>query len=164
MDDDSPSRFINKEAAKIRLSDADKALCRRMAEKLVPAMRITAERLGYALGVHGSLERDIDVIACPWTSAAVPSWELAAAIQKTCAEVAGRAFSLEHETKPYFMGGCAGSKPHGRRTWVFHLGGGPYVDLSVMPRAEHEDPVAAREAFEALPPETPKPIPFLRWE
>ena len=32
--------------------------------------------------------------------------------------------------------GCPGLKPHGRLTWSFHVGGGPYLDLSVMPRAQ----------------------------
>jgi len=27
-------------------------------------------------------------------------------------------------------------KPHGRLAWSFHMGAGPYVDLSVMPQSE----------------------------
>lgn len=29
-----------------------------------------ARELGYALAVHGSLARDLDIIACPWTETA----------------------------------------------------------------------------------------------
>lgn len=33
----------------------------------VELVRAIAKRIGYAIGVHGSLERDIDLIAAPWS-------------------------------------------------------------------------------------------------
>lgn len=33
---------------------------------LLPDLRTAARRCGYALGVHGSLKRDLDLIAVPW--------------------------------------------------------------------------------------------------
>lgn len=82
-------------------------------------VRIAREH-GYALAVHGSLARDFDFVAIPWVDEAVKPEELVEAIR---AAVGG--FFDEHDHPA--------SKPHGRRAWVIHLGGGPYIDLSVMP-------------------------------
>lgn len=35
---------------------------------IIPAMRVTAREWGYALGVHGSLRRDLDLVAVRWVS------------------------------------------------------------------------------------------------
>jgi hypothetical protein len=40
-------------------------------ELLIEPLRAVARSLGYALTVHGSLVRDIDLVAVPWTSDAV---------------------------------------------------------------------------------------------
>jgi len=86
----------------------------------LPRMAAKAREFGYALAVHGSLQRDMDLIAVPWSEVASGEEEL---IQALCETVGG--FRLEHET------GC--DKPHGRRAWVIHLGAGLYIDLSIMP-------------------------------
>lgn len=104
-------------------------------EKLIEPLRAKARELGYALGVHGTLKRDIDLIACPWTHEAVDARTLAEALLKVAADHNnGLAFLKPHEDDRYFWAGCPGHKPHGRLVWTFHLGGGPYIDLSVMPR------------------------------
>lgn len=120
--------------------------CRELAKVLIPAIRYRARMMGYAIGVHGSLRRDIDLIACPWRDGAVPARELADAVQAIAQAVAGSAFQKEGEDTPYFKIGCQGQKPHGRRGWTFHLGGGPYIDLSVMPHAPTEDVKAVMAA------------------
>ena len=107
--------------------------------RLIEPLRETAHKLGYALAVHGSLVRDIDLIACPWTRDAVPANELAEAIGRKAEEVIGTAFLLPHETDDYFLAGCPGAKAHQRLGWTFHLGGGPYIDLAVMPRVPDID-------------------------
>ena len=84
------------------------------ASFLVPRAR----DLGYSLCIHGSMSRDLDLVAVPWTDDAVGADELA----RSLAEEAGGAI-----TDP------AVDRPHGRRAWVIHLGSGPYIDLSVMP-------------------------------
>src|SRR5262249_28678854 len=56
-------------------SNAEKALGQ--YAKLIEPLRARAGELGYALAVHGSLARDIDLIAMPLTSRAVPAPELA---------------------------------------------------------------------------------------
>ena len=106
-----------------------------MYELLIEPLRAVARSHGYALAVHGSLVRDIDLIACPWTREAASAKALADAIEAEARRVNGRAFPLPHEDDEWYRAGKPGLKPHGRLCWTFHLGGGPYIDLSVMPRA-----------------------------
>lgn len=79
---------------------------------------------GYALTEHGSKRRDIDLVACPWTTAAVSPQELLAALSACILHRNGLALVMDGPEM----------KPHGRLAWSIHLGGGPYIDLSVMPR------------------------------
>ncbi len=95
--------------------------CHALYFRMIGRLRDRARELGYALGVHGSLARDLDLIACPWTETASSPEDLAEALR---AKVGGVLGSKGHE------------RPHGRRIFVIHLGGGPYIDLSVMPRTE----------------------------
>jgi hypothetical protein len=89
-----------------------------------------ARELGYALTLHGSLHRDLDIVAVPWTDEAVGPKELADALL----EVSGGFMTPLEAEDDYHRLGCPGSKPHGRLVWSFYLGGKPYIDLSVMPR------------------------------
>ena len=105
-------------------------------EKLIEPLREKARELGYALAVHGTLKRDIDLIACPWIAEAVDARTLAETLLKVAADHnGGLAFLKPHEDDGFFWAGCPGNKPHGRLVWSIHLGGGPYLDLSVMPRS-----------------------------
>lgn len=128
-------------------------------ERLIGPLREKARQLGYAIGVHGTLKRDIDLIACPWTDEAVDARTLAEALLKVAADHnRGLAFLKPQEDSGYFWAGCPGHKPHGRLVWSIHLGGGPYIDLSVMPRTgdchpdTSEEIVKAREAAERCGP------------
>lgn len=106
-------------------------------EKIIEPIRAEAQKLGYAIGVHGSLRRDIDLIACPWSDMAVDAKTLAEAVRRTALEIHGIAFMSPKEADdPYHQDGCPGAKPFGRLIWTFHLGGGPYIDLSVMPKRD----------------------------
>lgn len=84
-----------------------------------------ARRCGYAIGLHGSLSRDLDLVAVPWTKKATSAEALIEAIRK----VTG---TWESPTDP------PADRPHGRRTWCLHFGQGPYLDISVMPRSKPE--------------------------
>lgn len=94
-------------------------------------IRLVAKNLGYALALHGSLQKDLDVIAIPWVEDAADEETLVKAI----CEAAG-GFVLAHIP--------ATDKPHGRRAHTIHLGGcsgvipsterATYIDLSVMPK------------------------------
>jgi len=88
---------------------------------LYPRMVGAARNLGYALAVHGSLIRDCDLVAIPWTEEAAREIDLIRALL----EVSGG--HLSQYSFPSW-------KPHGRRAWSIYLGGGPYIDVSIMPR------------------------------
>ena len=112
--------------------------CGELFEKLLRPLRAVARIHGYALGVHGSVRRDIDLIAAPWTRKVSPPELLAESIRQAAEAINGFAFNRDAEgaaNPDYFIKGAPGAKPHGRLGWAFHLGGGPYIDLSVLPPA-----------------------------
>jgi hypothetical protein len=80
---------------------------------------------GYAIAAHGSLRRDLDIIAVPWVEWTVPANDLINELAKVCN---GRITDkpLKH--------------PHGRLSFQIHLGeikqgpynSDPYIDISVF--------------------------------
>lgn len=88
---------------------------------LIPNLVEIARELGYAIGLHGSMARDLDLIAVPWVEEAVPPEELVQAIASRLG------FILEGPPR------SPEDKPHGRRAWSLILCGEAYVDLSVLP-------------------------------
>ena len=113
--------------------------CRAAYDRLIEPLREVARQHGYAIGVHGSLARDIDLIACPWTKEACDAAVLVEALRAEAERICGWAALHAAERGEYFVNGCPGFKPHGRRVWSYHLGGGPYIDLSVMPARTQVD-------------------------
>lgn len=84
----------------------------------VEPIRRLAREVGYAIGVHGSQERDLDLIAAPWTEEAVSAEELAEHIARG---INGRVLA-------------PGPKPLGR--WACNIaidGWFKLIDLSVSP-------------------------------
>ena len=61
----------------------------------IELIRKLAKEVGYAVGVHGTQERDLDIIAAPWTDDAVNSWELMQHIAKGL-----NAHIIDKERKP----------------------------------------------------------------
>ena len=115
-------------------------LCRDAYRKLIGPLRKTARENGYALAVHGSLARDIDLIAVPWQPQVSHPMVLIEDLLKvvrsipiTDTRAEGIGFFKPEESSAYFQAGMPGAKPHGRLVWSIHLGGGPYLDISVMP-------------------------------
>jgi hypothetical protein len=112
---------------------------RQAYERLITPLRAVAARHGYALAVHGTLARDIDLIAVPWSLGDVSDAStLVEAIRAEAQDVSGvTAFWLNDETadpRDYTKRNPE-PKPHGRLGWSIHLAGtGTYIDLSVMPR------------------------------
>ena len=93
-------------------------------EHAIAAATNVARQVGYAIGVHGSQLRDLDLIAAPWTDDAVTALELVESI----------AYAL-----PGVVQGQAEKRPHGRLGWVicprYRWGiDAWYIDISVMPR------------------------------
>lgn len=105
---------------------------RDLSLRIVQIVRPAARALGYAIAVHGSLERDLDLVAIPWTDEAEDPLDLVKAVQAEITAQIGecyRSCDVDH-------------KPHGRLAWWLHFqnavstcnGAYPFVDLSVMPR------------------------------
>ena len=89
--------------------------------------RKIAREEGYAIGLHGSFTRDLDLIAVPWAERACEAEHLIRRIVD--------ATGLQ-------LSDGVGVKPHGRRAWtlLFPAFGDPrFVDLSVMPRIGGSD-------------------------
>lgn len=94
--------------------------------RLIDPIRAIAKEHGYAIGVHGSLARDIDLIAVPWIAKPFAAEKMIEAIRDACESIEGTAFFSDADLNPEL-------KPHGRRAWSIHLGGGVYLDISVTP-------------------------------
>lgn len=107
-------------------------------------MRERAREFGYALAVHGSLARDIDIVAVPWSEGAASAEELVRALH----DLTGAGWTQSADSNeiiarahPDGMPAAGGTRrPHGRRVWSLYLtleGPTPevYIDLSVMPRS-----------------------------
>lgn len=126
---------------------AIRRISRRLFRQLVPV----AHGLGYGLMAHGSLERDLDVVAVPWIEDAAPVRELVKALAKAI----GGYWSSEPERKP-----------HGRLAYTIILARGgietpagkfPFVDLSVAPLA----PTSPQKQTARTPTKTEHPAQIL---
>lgn len=91
----------------------------------VPLERI-AWRHGYALALHGSMARDLDIVCIPWTDDADDPDVLIAAFVKFVVKKAH--VDIKSRTPV--------EKPHGRMAYVIPIGfdSNMYLDVSVMPR------------------------------
>lgn len=95
--------------------------CRRFIVERLVDIRATAKRLGYAVAVHGSGDRDVDLVAVPWREIAEDPDGLVVEIMAT----------IGHCEL------CSGEQPtlqaHGRASWSIWLHDySTYIDLSVM--------------------------------
>jgi hypothetical protein len=95
-------------------------------DKVYEPLKAKAMEYGYCLAMHGSLERDIDLVAIPWLVSCASEQELVDQLLAECERVAG-----------FAVYGCDGpfprTKPHGRLCWTIHFNG-TYIDLSIMPK------------------------------
>ena len=78
-----------------------------------------ARKHGYALALHGSLARDMDLIATPWTDTASDHKDL---LTDICKAVGAEGFDVGEP------------KPHGRIGYSVSIGSGGYLDISFVPR------------------------------
>jgi hypothetical protein len=89
-------------------------------------MRVAAKRHGFAIAVHGSLSRDLDLVAVPWVERVDDKDQLARTLCGVVQGVTGSCL-LHGEWSP---------KPHGRaaRTLLTYCGEQSFnIDLSVVP-------------------------------
>lgn len=108
---------------------------------IIPGLTEAAREVGYALAVHGSMARDLDLIAVPWTEAAESAEALILRLlSATCHRGHLNPRSDTHDDKAQSNGDVGAIKPHGRRSWSIHFDNGLYLDVSVMPLAMRQGP------------------------
>ena len=114
---------------------------------LYPGLCEITRKNGYALAIHGSLIADMDLVAVPWTDAAIDGEDLKDVLMDhigACgyADLLKRGgmsdenvdFILQQKEGREASG--ATRKPHGRLAWNLHLDAGAKIDLSIMPRIQ----------------------------
>jgi hypothetical protein len=94
---------------------------------LLPELMQAGRDVGYAIAVHGSLSRDLDVVAVPWTDEAVSAERL---VMHLMSAVGGR-LRDGHKRKDgtedqweKVSGGNPAVKPHGRLAWSIFIADG----------------------------------------
>lgn len=96
-------------------------------ESVLPSIRTIAEVLGYAIGVHGSLRRDLDLIAVTWRDNPATPDKLALAIQHAACGISSE--KVTWEQKP--LGRIATSLPI---CWTEDARpSSGHIDLSIAP-------------------------------
>lgn len=107
---------------------------------LLSDVREAAKRHGYAIGIHGSMSRDFDLIAAPWVDHPSPPDVLIEAIRNTVNGTitpTGTVGARWDAEKNHFVDAIIENpkpKPCGRLAWNIQIGGGAVLDVSVMPR------------------------------
>jgi hypothetical protein len=100
---------------------------------LYPMLLQIAKDHGYSLAVHGSVHRDLDLVAVPWIEEASDPLTLIAAFKEATATVTSHE-DFDH-IQPEFQ---PTAKPHGRTAYSLHVTNkgmyGGYLDISVMPK------------------------------
>jgi hypothetical protein len=107
---------------------AQGAYNRALLDLVLPVMRRAAKDAGYAITVHGSLDRDIDLVAVPWREHNV--WSMDALVDALVGAVRGVTGRCSRHGKDLT------EKPHGRRAASLLAWCGEttaHLDLSIMP-------------------------------
>lgn len=112
----------------------------------LPAIREAARALGYAIGVHGSMRRDLDLIATPWVDKYASHDELAHAIANASCGIT-RQGNYDWTLKPHTR--IATSIPICWPEWLGEPGVG-HIDLSVvLPNSSSKDTYIFESVIEA---------------
>jgi len=117
---------------------AAKALCETILAGVIEPVRRAARDAGYAITVHGSVARDIDLVAIPWVEHGV--WEPDALVDRIAAVIAGQLGRCNKRVKNGALDWT--EMPHGRKATSLIAFGSLFghidFDLSVMPRQPGE--------------------------
>lgn len=111
-------------AARRWSEDSRAAVIALFVEQCLPALRDTARSMGYALAVHGTLRRDLDLVAIPWVERASSPDELVEALALRTKDLTG----WGHLTHDRWH-----EKPHGRIATTLVADSEVNLDISVMP-------------------------------
>lgn len=87
--------------------------------RLLPQLRRIARKGGWALAVHGSMARDLDLVAVRWTRR---SWKPETLLQRMALACCGMKYSSFAWTQ----------KEHGRRATTIAFGRNVYLDISML--------------------------------
>lgn len=101
--------------------------------QIFPAIKAVAKKHGYAIGQHGSMIRDMDLIACPWTDDASSPKVLVNAVVEEVKKETGTARCIDYPMANNKWPGQV-LKPHGRMAFTITMADGCWIDLSVMPK------------------------------
>ena len=111
----------------------------------IPALQKIAMSHGYALAVHGSMSRDLDLLAAPWVTKALTAESLVVALEYGMTQMT---HSRNHWRKHAEHGT---KKPFGRKAYIIliatladdfegmslgHQQRHAVIDLSIMPRTK----------------------------
>lgn len=96
-------------------------------QKRLPIMRTIAREHGYALAVHGTGLRDMDIVAVPWVESVSTPDVLAEAIRAAIDGVI-----LNDGESNDFTRRNPQPKPHGRLAYTIQIGAGHYIDLGIV--------------------------------
>ena len=110
-----------------RTEAADPLEVEALARRIIRPLRTEARLHGYALALHGSLTRDIDIIAVPWTAEAKSADTLVKGLRSTLRRLYPVTLEIGPEALP---------KPHGRLCWNFWIRPWTYIDLAVFEAAQ----------------------------
>jgi len=95
---------------------------------------------GYALAVHGSIHRDMDLIAVPWIDEASDALTLIKAFKE-----ATKTVTIHEDMDKHYPDCKPTQKPHGRIAYSLHVTNsgmhGGYLDISVMPNTIEKKPL-----------------------
>lgn len=97
---------------------------------MIPVLTEIAQENGYTIAVHGSMHRDLDLIAIPWTDQAVAANVLVNKIMERLV-LCNLLSAHGNYRDPVSM-------PHGRLVWTILLGGHAGIDFGVMPRRSND--------------------------
>lgn len=95
---------------------------------LYPGLCDVARSHGYALAIHGSLITDMDCVAVAWTNEISSKSILAENLKWYLSMLFPESTMSEPEQKPY-----------GRVAYLFDLGNGAQLDLSIVGDTNNED-------------------------
>lgn len=84
----------------------------------IARIRKLAKEVGYAVAVHGSLKRDVDLVAVPWIEEAIGNHDF---VEYLCLHLPAVVTDITR-------------KPHGRYGCILQGFGRKHFDVSVMPR------------------------------
>ena len=90
--------------------------------RVLPAMTVAAYDHGYALTRHGSMFRDLDLVAIPWQEQHSDHHTLLCALQEAACGMSNLHYSPDKAQKP-----C------GRKAYSFAIGLHAIVDVSITP-------------------------------